>query len=83
MLCWADLVDHFDTPNKDTWAGPYISTTNSPAWAIRQAIKRARSGQAELYISVISVAELNLDGIYYALPYYTELCKKRPFYGSA
>lgn len=83
MLCWRDLINHFDTPNKDTWAGPYISTTNCIAWSFRQAMKRARSGQGESYISVISVAELNPDGIYHAHPYYTELCKKRPFYGGA
>ncbi|EGP87685.1 uncharacterized protein MYCGRDRAFT_93083 [Zymoseptoria tritici IPO323] len=75
-----DILNHMDRKMKET---PFISTTDRLLWMVQRIIKGIQAGQENMYLSVISVKELDPRAVFHARAFHDAVRPTRGFSNGA
>ncbi|KJX97390.1 hypothetical protein TI39_contig498g00010 [Zymoseptoria brevis] len=75
-----DILNHLDRKTKET---PFISTTDRLLWIVQRIIKGIQAGQEDMYLSVISVKELDPRAVFHARAFHDAVRPTRGFSNGA
>ncbi|SMQ50649.1 unnamed protein product [Zymoseptoria tritici ST99CH_3D7] len=75
-----DILNHMDRKMKET---PFISTTDRLLWMVQRIVKGIQAGQENMYLSVISVKELDSRAVFHARAFHDAVRPTRGFSNGA